>query len=436
MNGKPQTRFYGSLKESRARELEVLNCSEVIADLSEIRPGGTALHKSYILEKPPLSMNSNSSRYSHNVFNRQNTPFYQEPLSSYRVLAHSESVPEEVSENVPAPSRLLSTSTDKSQNLFFASWNKGKDVIRNQTFSTGVGHTDGTTNGNTFSSLESFNQTLFSIPQHQVKAEEYCFFKYISQRSYLKDSNWMSRDSYFQIMLNSLRNGQEGMLCFKKAKPKSRISSPVLDKGFFGLLSHWNTKRVVLLDLDETLIRAEPCGEEWTGHPIINVAVDDFEEEEKYEIIRRPYLDHFLEKMSEIFTLVLYTAGTSDYAIKAMDIVDPSRKYIKKILSREQCIDLHSLFLKDLRLGAVDGVDLENVLLVDNYIHSFAMNLEQGIPIKPFYGDSQDRELLHLLDLLSHAVNFPSFQLFLKTHCGFLDFFNFLISQEPYFSVD
>ena len=38
-------------------------------------------------------------------------------------------------------------------------------------------------------------------------------------------------------------------------------------------------------------------------------------------------------------------------------------------------------------------MQLKDILIVDNYIYSFALNLQNGICIKPYYEGSEDREL-------------------------------------------
>ena len=53
--------------------------------------------------------------------------------------------------------------------------------------------------------------------------------------------------------------------------------------------------------------------------------------------------------------------------------------------------------MKDLRIL---GVDLKDVVLVDNSTYSFAFQLDNGIPILPFYNDRNDDELLHLISYL------------------------------------
>jgi len=44
------------------------------------------------------------------------------------------------------------------------------------------------------------------------------------------------------------------------------------------------------------------------------------------------------------------------------------------------------------------------MVLVDNSVLSFAMQIENGIPILPFYVNKQDEELLHLIYYLKCLV--------------------------------
>ncbi len=50
--------------------------------------------------------------------------------------------------------------------------------------------------------------------------------------------------------------------------------------------------------------------------------------------------------------------------------------------------------MKDLRV--LGNRDLHKVTIIDNHVYSFGFQLDNGIPILPFYNDKEDREL-HLL---------------------------------------
>lgn len=44
------------------------------------------------------------------------------------------------------------------------------------------------------------------------------------------------------------------------------------------------------------------------------------------------------------------------------------------------------------------------MLIVDNYIYSFALNLENGICIKPYYEGKEDDELVFLTETLEKGI--------------------------------
>ena len=53
------------------------------------------------------------------------------------------------------------------------------------------------------------------------------------------------------------------------------------------------------------------------------------------------------------------------------------------------------MYIKDLRV--FKGVDLSNMLIIDNFVYSFAFHLENGIPMVPFFGDKEDKEMIKLM---------------------------------------
>jgi len=55
--------------------------------------------------------------------------------------------------------------------------------------------------------------------------------------------------------------------------------------------------------------------------------------------------------------------------------------------------------VKDLSIFSGE-LNLDNMLIVDNNIYSFAFNLENGIPILNYMGDKQDDQLLKIAEYL------------------------------------
>jgi len=58
--------------------------------------------------------------------------------------------------------------------------------------------------------------------------------------------------------------------------------------------------------------------------------------------------------------------------------------------------------VKDLRI--LGNRDLSDVILIDNSVYSFAFQLENGVPIIPFYQDAKDEELFHLITYMQGVV--------------------------------
>ena len=78
----------------------------------------------------------------------------------------------------------------------------------------------------------------------------------------------------------------------------------------------------------------------------------------------------------------------------------------------------------------------EDLIIVDNFIYSYALDLPNGIPIKPYYMGKQDNELKYICDKLAAIRNEnPSVSAveFIDKQFGLSDFYNFLAGggQQP-----
>lgn len=62
----------------------------------------------------------------------------------------------------------------------------------------------------------------------------------------------------------------------------------------------------------------------------------------------------------------------------------------------------NGFFIKDLRL--IENRNIKNVVLLDNYVHSFAFNIENGIPILEWKNEQDDDELLHMVTFLKDVA--------------------------------
>ena len=83
--------------------------------------------------------------------------------------------------------------------------------------------------------------------------------------------------------------------------------------------------------------------------------------------------------MCKIYDVGVFTASTKRYADVVLDYIDPRKEYIKYRYYRSSCIHKKGLYYKNLRIFA--NVPINNIVLVDNHVHSFRHQLHNGIPI-------------------------------------------------------
>jgi RNA polymerase II subunit A-like phosphatase len=160
-----------------------------------------------------------------------------------------------------------------------------------------------------------------------------------------------------------------------------------------------NRKLSLVVDLDQTIIHAavDPTIAEWQkdkDNPNYE-AVKDVRAFQLiddgpgmrgcwYYIKLRPGLMEFLESISQIYELHIYTMGTRQYAQQIANIVDPDRKYFgERILSRDES---GSMIAKNLE--RLFPVDTKMVVIIDDRgdVWKWSANLIRVTPFDFFIG--------------------------------------------------
>ena len=161
------------------------------------------------------------------------------------------------------------------------------------------------------------------------------------------------------------------------------VIEPYLPKKIEG-----NKKYTLVLDLDETLI--------------------SFRFNKKYEGIlkTRPGLYNFLKNVGMKYELVIFTAGTQEYADPILDIIENKQKIFSKRLYRQHTVIIDNIFVKDLtKLGR----DLSKIIIIDNMPQNFYLQKENGIFIKNYFGqDTDDTALIDLVPILLTIASKPN----------------------------
>jgi CTD small phosphatase-like protein 2 len=159
-------------------------------------------------------------------------------------------------------------------------------------------------------------------------------------------------------------------------------------------------KHTLVLDIDQTLVNT------------VEIVSSDNEDSivEGYKVQIRPYAIQMIKSLSKTYEIVLFTAGSEEYAERIRFLLDPKRIWITKTLGLGSCIVTEDGYcIKDLRIFA--DRDLKNIVIVDDKITSFAFQIDNGVPISPFFGEEDDNELqllIYYLEELYAADDIPT----------------------------
>lgn len=180
----------------------------------------------------------------------------------------------------------------------------------------------------------------------------------------------------------------------QNSKAKIKTSLKYLpEKSYFN-----SKKKTLILDLDETLVHSAFKPFYFKSDIILNMTFD--QKTHTIHVLKRPYVDEFLDKMSKLYELVIFTASIPEYANPLLDQLDP-RKRICYRLFREHCTPSNSFFIKDLKKV---GRDLKNTIIIDNNPVSYVLNKDNGIPILTWHSSKNDSELVKLIPLLEYLA--------------------------------
>jgi carboxy-terminal domain RNA polymerase II polypeptide A small phosphatase len=141
-------------------------------------------------------------------------------------------------------------------------------------------------------------------------------------------------------------------------------------------------------------------------------------------IIKRPWLDFFLQQVAAVFEVVVFTASLRKYADAVIDHVDPYGA-VSARLYRESCVLHQGAYVKDLsRMGR----PLEKMVLVDNSPLSYAFQPANGLPSSTFLDNCSDVGLLDILEILLRVRGSADVRTVLPEACSICQY---RISPDP-----
>jgi len=161
-------------------------------------------------------------------------------------------------------------------------------------------------------------------------------------------------------------------------------------------------EHVLLLDLDETLIRSSKQKPTISGYGDSRLVtfVENGEQTRVY-VIDRPYLKDFITEVSKKYKIYIYTAGTQEYAEAVVKGTECSQM-ISGIYSRKDCkMTCENSYEKDIFSF---GFDEKKLVFIDDWKSHTTHAPSNSINIKFFSGRQSDRELLKLKGFLLELV--------------------------------
>ena len=176
-----------------------------------------------------------------------------------------------------------------------------------------------------------------------------------------------------------------------------------------------NKKKLLLLDLDETLVHSEIRDK--NNFHILNKLKDKANCYHKvfrymdgnylyyFDIFFRPHLFDFLHEIQNYFDIGIFTASSKGYADTIINYIDPTHTIFNFILYRDACIPIqNSIYIKDLRI--IRNYEPSNIILLDNSLYSFINQPKNGMLVYSFYWDDKDDQLIRAKNfLIKHIYN-------------------------------
>jgi RNA polymerase II subunit A small phosphatase-like protein len=155
-------------------------------------------------------------------------------------------------------------------------------------------------------------------------------------------------------------------------------------------------KKLLVLDLDETLLYASPAPLE--RRPDAEIP--------PYFVYKRPHLDEFLAFCAREFAVAVWTSASADYAQAVIAALFPAGYPLAFVFSRERCtwhVDQQSgeeSWIKDLKKLKRRGYELGRVVFVEDSPANLSRQYGNVVPVTPFVGDAGDSELPRLAGYL------------------------------------
>jgi RNA polymerase II subunit A small phosphatase-like protein len=156
------------------------------------------------------------------------------------------------------------------------------------------------------------------------------------------------------------------------------------------------TRKLVIFDLDETLVHARssllPHAPSFAHPP--------------YFVYQRPFICELLTALRPHYDFAVWSSASRDYVDAVVEKIFATEFELKFAWAVERCVQrVHTqsngyVYIKDLRKVQGQGYPVERIVIVDDSPEKIARQPKNHLPIRPFLGQEDDRELLTIAEKL------------------------------------
>jgi Dullard-like phosphatase family protein len=208
----------------------------------------------------------------------------------------------------------------------------------------------------------------------------FCLFSY-TYYQYKTSKNYLEQPAIYQPFVNAVKYVDDTVLGLK-----SLMIDPPLDKLLPDLprmLPGYMTPKTLVLDLKGTILSTE------------------YVFGKGYVIMKRPGLTEFLNKLSQLYEIVILCEEDTFFMSQLTESLDPNHRIFAARMGRECLCYRNGELVKDLTYL---NRDLKNVIIIDKSAKMVRLQEDNAILLPEFTGAENDKALIELIPFLEHLV--------------------------------
>ena len=194
---------------------------------------------------------------------------------------------------------------------------------------------------------------------------------------------------YLLTQINGNNHSKNNQSKIQNQSPNNNDLNKTLNKPNVPYIkTEMKKKFCLVLDIDETILHT------------MNLPFDNY-------FLLRPGVVNFLEEISKLYEIIIFTSSPKSYADPILDKIDIDSKFFSHRLYKDHVIFEKGKSVKNLNLI---GRDLNKIIFVDNMKCNAKYNLKNLYLISTWIYDLNDQELIKLKTKLKYIANNSKFK--------------------------